>query len=70
MIANDLLLHQALDLPPSQRARIAQALLESLETNEEVDVAWDAEIRRRLDGLQAGSATLVSSEELLQSLRP
>lgn len=70
MIAKDVLLHQALDLPPSQRARLAQVLLDSLEANEEIDSAWDAEIRRRLDGLREGSATLVSSEDLLQSLRP
>lgn len=70
MIAKDVLLHQALDLPPSQRARLAQVLLDSLEANEEIDSAWDEEIRLRLDGLREDSATLVSSEDLLQSLRP
>ena len=70
MIAKDVLLHQALDLPAKQRASLANALLESLEANEEVDAAWDAEIHRRLKGLGEGSAAVVSSEELLQSLRP
>ena len=70
MVADNLILHQALELPPSQRARLAHALLESLEANEEVEVAWDEEIRRRLEALRAGSAILVSSEGLLASLRP
>jgi putative addiction module component (TIGR02574 family) len=70
MVADNLLLHQALELPPSQRARLAHALLESLEANEEIDIAWEEEIRRRLEGLRTGDATLVSSEDLLSSLRP
>jgi putative addiction module component (TIGR02574 family) len=68
MVADNLLLHQALELPPSQRARLANALLASLEANENVEFAWDAEIHRRLEGFRAGSATLASSEDLLQSL--
>jgi len=70
MVADNLLLHQALELPPSQRARLANALLASLEANEEVESAWDEEIRRRLEGLRASNVTLVASEDLLQSLRP
>lgn len=70
MVARDLLLHQALELPPSHRARLAQALLESLESCDEIDDAWDAEVARRLDSLRTGKASLIASEELLNPLHP
>jgi putative addiction module component (TIGR02574 family) len=65
MAQSDVLLHQALELPPSQRARLIQALLESLESSDEIDRSWDEEIARRLDRVRDGSATLIASDDLL-----
>jgi len=51
----------ALHLPDSERAELAAWLIESLdpEVDREVDKAWDAEIKRRIDELDSGSVTAV-----------
>jgi putative addiction module component (TIGR02574 family) len=42
-------------LPPEERARLAERLIASLEEREpEVEAAWAAEIRRRMDEWEAG----------------
>ena len=51
---NDLL-HEALDLPLDERAKMAAELLESLHDAEsEVDVAWAEEIRARAAAVREG----------------
>jgi len=58
-------------LPPEDRARLAEALLASLEESPspEVDVAWDAEIKKRIAEVEAGTARLVPAEELFARVR-
>ena len=68
MSHSDILLHQALELPIDQRARMAHALLASLEANEEVEDAWDREILRRRKDILAGKASTITSEALFRSL--
>ena len=67
MVASNLLLHRALELPSLERARLAYALLESLEAEDEIEGAWGAEVSNRLDSLRSGSAALVASEDLFRS---
>ena len=52
----DQLLQEALRLPEPERSALAARLIESLDALPEDDaaVAWDAEIRQRLDELDAG----------------
>jgi len=56
MTKTETLLEQALDLPESERARIATRLLESLDpqVQAEVDAAWAAEIERRCAAVDRG----------------
>jgi putative addiction module component (TIGR02574 family) len=51
------LLKQALNLGETDRASVAGALIESLhqEVDPDVEVAWDAEIRRRVEELDSGA---------------
>lgn len=69
------ILHEALALPPEQRAALADSLLGSLDTEVEADVeqAWREEIERRVESVRNGTATLVPWEEvqarLLQRLK-
>jgi putative addiction module component (TIGR02574 family) len=51
------LLKQALNLGERDRASVAGALIESLhqEVDPDVEVAWDAEIRRRVEELDSGA---------------
>ena len=63
------LLKRALALPIDERSALANTLLESLEaTDESVQAAWDEEVARRMQDLQAGKAITVPWEELHQEL--
>ncbi len=55
------ILKEALELPESARAALAGSLIDSLddEVDEDAEQAWSAEIARRLDELNSGSATTV-----------
>jgi hypothetical protein len=49
------LLHEALELPLDERAKMAAELLESLQDAEaDVDAAWAAEIQQRVAAARAG----------------
>ena len=51
-------------LPPEDRARLAEELLATLGTNDnEVDVAWHDEIRRRIAEVEDGTVRLVPANE-------
>jgi putative addiction module component (TIGR02574 family) len=63
------LLKRALELTIDERAALANTLLDSLEeTDESVQAAWDEEVARRMQDLQAGKAVTVPWEELHQEL--
>ena len=57
---------RALQLPPEDRARLAEELLASLqeESESEVEAAWDREIELRLAQVKNGTARLVSAEDV------
>ena len=65
------LLQTALTLSPNDRAEIAAQLLESLdgEPDQDVEAAWAAEIKRRIDQIDRGEVELVPWEEVLRSMR-
>lgn len=60
------ILHEALELPPQQRAALADSLLNSLDTEIDSDVeqAWREEIERRVESVRNGTARLVPWEEV------
>jgi len=55
------LLAEALQLPPEERAALAGELIQSLdsEVDGDAEAAWSAEIRRRVERLDAGLANTV-----------
>ena len=59
------LLAEALRLPEDERAALAGELIQSLdrEIDPEAEAAWSAEIRSRLERVDAGNATTVSWAE-------
>jgi putative addiction module component (TIGR02574 family) len=66
------LLREALRLSPDARAKLAGQLISSLDDSapdSDRDVAWAAEIRRRIDEYDAGRVTAVSAEHLLADLK-
>ena len=64
------LLKTALGLSSADRAELACSLIESLEESddESVQAAWDAEIVRRMEGLNSGKIKLVSLAEARRRL--
>jgi putative addiction module component (TIGR02574 family) len=65
---------EVLDLPPSDRARLARRLLASLddedaEDPQEVERAWEEEIRRRLEAYRAGQVQTIPASEVLANAR-
>ncbi|HEY3076782.1 MAG TPA: addiction module protein, partial [Burkholderiales bacterium] len=67
----DKLRAEALGLPESDRAELAQDLVASLDGPADADVekAWDAEILRRLAEIDAGTARLIDREEFSRRMR-
>lgn len=64
-------IRDALALDADQRAVVANALLESLDSGDtgEVDAAWRAEAARRLAEVRAGAVGLVDADEHYARLR-
>ena len=61
---------QAQALSPEERARLAEELLASLDPHEsDVEAAWDAELRRRIDEVERGAVELVPAERALAQAR-
>lgn len=62
---------EALDLPESERAELAQNLVASLDGPPEADVdkAWDTEILRRLAEIDSGTAKLIDRQEFSRRMR-
>jgi putative addiction module component (TIGR02574 family) len=59
----------ALGLPRSERARLAERLLSSLDEDATVDQAWAAEGRRRLEQYRAGKLEAVSAASVHEEAR-
>jgi hypothetical protein len=60
----------ALELPESERAALAHDLIASLDGSTDVGAqqAWDVEIAKRLDELEAGNARTIDADEALRKL--
>lgn len=68
----DQLLREALRLPPEGRAKLAGQLISSLDEaapDPDRDVAWAAEIRRRIDSYDTGKVTAVAGDQVLANLK-
>jgi putative addiction module component (TIGR02574 family) len=57
---------EAVLLPPDQRLTLAHRILSSVEPvrSSETDVAWDAEISRRIARYDAGEAQTIPAQEV------
>lgn len=60
---------QALQLSADERTRLVDRLLASLPADAEVDAAWAAEARRRLDELEAGAVAEIPIEDAIARAR-
>lgn len=60
---------QAMKLTPSERADLADKLWLSVNSREEVDAAWDAEIARRIEQIDSGEVECVPWETVMAEMR-
>jgi putative addiction module component (TIGR02574 family) len=62
---------EALRLSDAERARLAHDLVQSLDAPSDPDAAeaWEQEISRRLDAIDAGTAVLIDRDELSRRLK-
>ncbi|MCI0571817.1 MAG: addiction module protein [Myxococcaceae bacterium] len=60
---------EALKLRRHERARLAEALLSSLDDDSEIDQAWDREADERYQRYLAGHEPTLSADEALAMLR-
>lgn len=71
MSTADLLLQDVLGLPTKKRAELALRIMESLdgEPSQDVEAAWAAEVRDRVDALRAGEASTRPAAEVFSDAR-
>ena len=60
---------EALKLAPSDRSHLLERLIASLESDPEVEAAWEQEADRREALLESGSVAEVSATEAMNRLR-
>ena len=66
----DEITQKARALPAADRVRLAEELLATVqETDEEVEAAWDAEIKRRVAEVEAGTVKVIAAEEVFAEVR-
>lgn len=64
------LVRKARELPPEQRVRLAEEVLATVqESDADIDAAWEAEIRRRLDEIDSGAVELIPADEVFAEVR-
>jgi putative addiction module component (TIGR02574 family) len=68
---SDRLRNEALNLPHAERAELACDLVQSLDGPADPDAvtAWDAEIQRRLDQVDAGDTQIIDRAEFARRMR-
>jgi putative addiction module component (TIGR02574 family) len=61
------LLNQALQMPAQDRAVIAERLISSLDTeiDQEVEIAWQQEVQRRVEEVDKGVVACIPWEQVL-----
>jgi len=59
---------EARRLPKEERARLAEALIASLDEEAEVERAWVEEIRRRVAELRSGDVVAIPADEVFAEL--
>ena len=68
-VSIDALEAEILILPASERARLLDKLIESLETDPTVEAAWQREAQRRDDEIESGEVEALSGDAVVAHLR-
>jgi len=71
MAAEKQIEQDALQLAPAKRVRLAEKLLESVDsfTSPQIAGAWDDEIKHRLDEIRSGRAEGIPADQVMEEAR-
>ncbi len=64
----DILINDALQLPPEQRVTLAHRLLSSIEPKENVEALWDSEIQRRINAYDEGRSETIPAADVFETI--
>lgn len=59
----------ALALPREERARLVKTLIDSLDSDLEISMAWEKEVKLRLEAFRKGDLESYDAEDVIQSAR-
>ena len=70
-VAQKKIFSDAKALPAAAKVRLVKALLHDIEAEKlkDVDAAWKAEIKRRVEAFERGEVTWYSGDEVLRELK-
>lgn len=62
---------EILELPPRSRVRLAEKLIESIDTFADpgLEAAWNKEIKQRVKGIKTGTETGIPAGQVMQEAR-
>ncbi|HET6763692.1 MAG TPA: addiction module protein [Longimicrobiaceae bacterium] len=60
---------EALKLPSTERARLAEVLIASLDEEDEIARAWADEAERRYERMRTGAVTGIPAEDVFARIR-
>ena len=60
---------EALRLSPTERARLVERLIASLDIDPEIEEAWATEVERRNSEVESGKVSLLSGPEAIAKLK-
>ena len=60
---------EALRLSPTERARLVERLIASLDVDPEIEEAWATEVERRNSEVESGTVSLISGPEAIAKLK-
>jgi putative addiction module component (TIGR02574 family) len=60
---------EALKLNVTERAKLAEHLIASLDEDSEIEEAWAAEVERRITEIESGTVQLIPAAEAIASAR-
>jgi putative addiction module component (TIGR02574 family) len=60
---------EALKLTAEERAELADRLIASIFEDHEIEAAWEAEVERRIEGIESGRAKLIPAADAITRAR-
>ena len=67
-LQSEQLFKEALALPLKERLELAERLLSSIDTSDQIDKLWAIEVEERIDAYEKGELQAISSEDVFKKI--